>query len=171
MTINISTKNFELSQKTKTQIIIPCVEKKLGSFTDDVDVVVAKEGRRIVIKLKTTVHDETGDLRLNATGDGFILAQALSDAVLILRRKLDNTKSRSKAFDTKAAASKAENSVSVASPVINDAGHMIAETMSDEEAFYKAELSDSDVFCYRDDTGTMAILMRKGDRSFKMTIE
>ena len=166
MNVNISTKNLDLAQSTK-DIIEDAVAKKIGPFVTDVDVVVAKEGRRMSVKLRTTAYDSL----INATGDDIKLVRALSDAVDIMKRKIRRAKTQAKITQQGAADIGSASDEDFSVTYIKDTKHIVVDTMTDEQAAYNADMSDRNVYHYRDEAGCLSALIRVGDSFSKITIE
>lgn len=166
MTINITTKNFELSQTTKENVIIPAMDK-LESLTDSVDVIVAKEGRRIIVKVKTEAYNT----KINATGEEIRLIAALSEAIDIAKRKIRKAKTHDQIKNKQPSLKPLDVSDRANFPSITSTDHVVLNTMSDDEAIYNAEMSDYNMFHYRDETGSIAVIVKRNDQYLKLTIE
>lgn len=165
MTINITTKNFELSQTTKENVIIPAIDK-LNTLTDSVDVIVAKEGRRIIVKIKTEAYNT----KINATGEEIRLITALSNAIDIAKRKIRKAKTH-ESNKTKNSSVKNTEEKETYTPAIIETKHIVAQTMDENEAIYNAEMTDSSFYFYRDETGNLAIIIKNGNDYTKFNIE
>lgn len=169
MNINISTKNFELSQATK-DMITTSIDKKLSSLTDEVDAVVIQEGRRIIVKLKTIAYDT----KINATGDDLRLTTALAEAMDIMKRKVRKAKTQSSKIGSAVKQhyeTDYQDDLFIRTAAISDTKHIVIDTLSDDEAVYRANMQDMNVFHYRDAAGCMAVLIKQNRSFLKLTVE
>lgn len=166
MTINITTKNFELSQTTKENVIIPAMDK-LDNLIGSADIIVAKEGRRIIVKIKTEAYNT----KINATGEEVRLVTALSEAIDITKRKIRKAKTHDQIKSKQSSLKPLDVSDRANFPSIISTDHLILDTMSDDEAIYNAEMSDHNMFHYRDEAGSLAVIIKRNNGFSKITIE
>lgn len=165
MTTNVSTKNFDLSQNTKDNVIVPAIDRKLSPLTESVNVTVVQEGRRIIVKLKTQSYST----EINATGSDVKLVKALGEAIDIMKRKIRKAKTHSSVKSKTPTVTDEHSEERV--PRITSSKHIVLNAMSDEEALYQAEMLDHEIFHYRDESGNLAFLVKKKNDYEKITIE